>query len=300
MPEAQSVSAIILTLNEALHIERCIRSIAPFCGQVFVIDSGSTDGTREIAESFGAVVLENTWINYAKQFNWAIDHAPIESNWVMRIDADEYVPSDLAQEIAERLPRLGNEVSGINLRRRVHFMGRWIRHGSYYPTILLRIWRNGRGRCEEKWMDEHIQLDGGQVLTLDNDFVDDNLHNLSWWTEKHNGYATREAVDLLNLKYGLLGEASTSLEGQAAGKRWIKEKIYARVPPGPRAAFYAGYRYFLRLGFLDGTEGFFFHFLQGFWYRFLVDAKVWDIERRARERSVDVKTVLIEDYGVKL
>jgi glycosyltransferase involved in cell wall biosynthesis len=300
MPEERLVSAIILTLNEELHLERCIRSIESFCKDVFVVDSGSTDATREIAESLGAVVLENEWINYAKQFNWAIDNAPIDTQWVMRIDADEYATPELAREIQQRLPGLGEEVTAVNLRRRVHFMGRWIRYGSYYPTILLRIWRHGRGRCEDKWMDEHIQLDGGSALIFEHDFVDDNLHDLTWWTEKHNGYATREAVDLLNLKYGLLDDVPALLGGQAGGKRWIKENVYARIPRGIRAGLYTAYRYFLRLGFLDGTQGFFFHFLQGFWYRFLVDAKVWDIERRARERGVDVKTVLIEDYGVRL
>jgi glycosyltransferase involved in cell wall biosynthesis len=295
-----NVTVVILTLNEEAHLERCIRSVQPFAGQVLVVDSGSTDRTREISESLGARWYENAWVSHAVQLNWALDHCPIETAWVMRLDADEYVTPDLAREIADRLAGLEPEVTGVELRRRVHFMGRWIRHGSYYPTVLLRLLRTGRGRCEDRWMDEHLQVDSGRVVTFDHDFVDDNLHNLTWWTHKHNGYATREAVELLDLRYGLLERPQGGLAGQARGKRWLKRNVYARLPTGLRPILYFLYRYVLRLGFLDGFEGFVFHTLQGFWYRFLVDAKVYDIERRARLRGVDARSVLKQDYGMKV
>lgn len=294
------VTVIILTLNEEIHLERCIRSVQPFAHNVIVVDSGSTDRTREITQSLGAHWYQNPWVNYASQLNWALDHTKIETGWVMRLDADEYVTPELACEIADRLVGLEPAITGVALRRRVYFMGRWIRHGGYYPIVLLRLLRTGGGRCEERWMDEHLQVDSGRVITFEHDFVDDNLRTLTWWTSKHNDYATREAVDLLNLRHGFLELRHTELAGQARGKRWLKQNVYARLPQGIRPIFYFFYRYFLCLGLLDGYEGFLFHTLQGFWYRFLVDAKVYEIERRARQRGVDLCTVLKQDYGVPL
>jgi glycosyltransferase involved in cell wall biosynthesis len=289
------LSVIVLTFNEARHIERCIRSAQGFAKQIFIIDSGSTDDTVAQASKLGATVLAHRWVNHAKQFNWALDNAPLSTQWVMRLDADEYPTVDLVQEITERLDQLPDDVSGIYLKRRVYFLGSWIKHGGYYPARLLRIWRNGLGRCEERWMDEHMKIRSGKVITLQFDLVDDNRHGLTWWTAKHNAYATREAIHMLNLKYKFL--PSDSVGSPEAGRheqrrRWIKEGIYSKFPPGLRALFYFLYRYLLRLGFLDGVAGAHFHVLQGFWYRYLVDVKIFELETRMREQGLDVKTAI--------
>ncbi|OQY70192.1 MAG: glycosyl transferase, partial [Ignavibacteriales bacterium UTCHB2] len=282
------LTTIILTHNEKLHLERCLRSLVKVSDKICIVDSYSNDETLKIADSYGAEVKQNKWINYAKQFNWGLENFNIDTKWVMRFDADEFLTKELAKEIKEKLPKFEKDITGIVLKRRVYFMNRWIKHGGYYPTNLLRIWRNGKGICEERWMDEHIKITEGKTITFDNDFIDDNLNNLTWWTTKHNNYATREAIDLLNIKYKFLKSESINAElsqQQDKRKRWVKENFYTYIPLFLRPFLYFIYRYIFRLGFLDGKAGLIWHFLQGFWYRFLVDAKIYDIERRAKKEN---------------
>ncbi|KAA0236645.1 MAG: glycosyltransferase family 2 protein, partial [Chlorobiota bacterium] len=189
-----SISLIVLTYNEEKQIERCVNSAKDICDDIFVIDSFSTDNTKATVEKLGAKVYQHQWLdNHAKQFNWGLENLPIKTDWVIRLDADEYLLPELVNEIKEKLPKLEKDVTGVILKRRVYFMNRWIKHGGYYPTYLLRLWRFGSGKFEERWMDEHVKLESGKTITFENDFVDDNLNNLTWWTNKHNNYATREA-----------------------------------------------------------------------------------------------------------
>lgn len=281
-----TVSVVILTYNEERHITRAIESVAFFASQVIVIDSFSTDRTVEVARSLGATVLQNPFINQAKQFQWGLDNAPITSDWIMRLDADEVIEPELGHEILEKLPTLGSDVVGINLKRKHIFLGRWIRHGGRYPLILTRIWRKGQGRIEDRWMDEHIIVWGGRTVLFDNPFADHNLNDLGFFTDKHNKYATREAVDVLNRRYGLFAEDQNLTSGgsslQASMKRFIKERIYNRIPFPVSTLAYFLFRYIGQLGFLDGREGLAYHFLQGYWYRFLVGSKVMEFDRALR------------------
>lgn len=297
-----SISVIILTHNEQLHIERCIKSLLPIASEIFVIDSFSTDQTTSIAEQLGAKVFQNAWKNYATQFQWALDNCPIQTDWVMRMDADEYITDALAEEIQQQLPQLARSTGGILLKRRVYFMDRWIRYGGYYPTKLLRIWRNGKGRIEQRWMDEHIVLSSGEMVEFKHDIVDYNLQNLSWWTTKHNQYASREAVDLLNKKHHFFQEDHSikSSRQQSQRKRWAKDNLYAQSPLFLRAIVYFFFRYFLQLGFLDGKAGLIWHGLQGLWYRFLVDAKIAQIQFLARQEGKTIKAVIEQHFGIAL
>ncbi len=253
------LAVIILTLNEERHIARALASIAPIAKQVFVVDSGSTDRTVHIATDHGATVLEHEFVNHAKQFQWALDHAPVTAAWVMRLDADEIVEPDLAREIEARLPELSADITGVNLKRKQIFMGRWIRHGGRYPLVMLRIWRRGMGRIEDRWMDEHITVAEGQTVTMDGGFADHNLGDLGQFIAKHNKYASREAIDVLNQKRGFLAKSRrsnlTGVSRQTSAKRFIKETVYNRLPFPVGAAGYFLYRYVLQLGFLDGKEG---------------------------------------------
>ncbi|MEN3146443.1 glycosyltransferase family 2 protein [Neorhizobium sp. IRAMC:178] len=280
-----NLAVLILTYNEERHIARALKSVAPFASEVFVIDCFSTDGTVEIARSLGATVLSNAWVNYSRQFQWGLDHAPITADWVMRLDADEVIEPELAVEIAEKLPSLAADVAGVNLKRKHIFLGRWIRHGGRYPLILTRIWRRGQGHVEDRWMDEHIVVKGRTVL-FDAPFSDHNLNDLGFFTGKHNGYATLEAVDVLGRRHGLFlkqpaGSQAVSSR-QASIKRRIKEQIYNRFPFLVAALGYFLFRYVGQLGFLDGREGLIYHVLQGYWYRFLVGAKVMEFDRSIR------------------
>jgi len=281
-----SLTVIILTFNEEKHIERCLTNLKKVAEKIYIIDSYSTDKTIEIAESFGAVVYQNPWVNHSTQFNWALDNCPITTEWTMRMDCDEYLLDDLITEINTVLPSTPENIGGFIIKRRVIFMDKWMRRGGFYPHLLLRIWRTGKARVEDRWMDEHVVLASGDTATLKHDMVDHNLNDLSWWITKHNGYATREMIDLINIKNKTTASnnVDSALTGeQHSRKRWIKEKVYSRTPLFVRPFFYFFYRYIALLGFLDGVPGLIWHFLQGFWYRFLVDAKLYEHNKRQKK-----------------
>ncbi len=278
-----ALSTIVIAKNEERHIERLLRNLNDLGCRAFVVDSFSTDKTAILARSLGASVVQHPFVNYAQQFQWALDNLAIDAEWVMRLDADETLTPELINEIRRRLPLLPPDVTGVSLKRRHIFLGRWIKRGGRYPLTLLRIWRSGAARIEQRWMDEHMVLLHGRAVTFEHDFSDHNLNDLTFFTDKHNKYATREAIDVLMKRYSL-GEEDEALMRQsaslqAAAKRWMKERVYNRAPfwLGPLGYFL--YRYFIQLGFLDGREGLVYHFLQGFWYRFLVGAKVLEFDR---------------------
>ena len=293
------ITAIILTYNESRHIERCLRSVVSHVERVVVIDSNSTDNTRELAASLGADVLQNDWVNHATQLNWGLDNANIETPWVFRVDADEVFTKELATVLSGVCASAPERVAGFTVNRQIHFLGRWMRHGSIYPLRMLRLFRYGKGRCEQRWMDEHIVVDG-DVGHLNADIVDDNLNSLSWWTEKHNGYATREVIDLLLNEGTDKRVTNVAMSRQAKLKRWMKESVYGRLPLGIRPALYFFYRYVLRLGFLDGWQGMVFHVLQVFWYRFLVDAKLMEACSMMKREGLSAAEVIERLHGVRV
>lgn len=296
------VTAVVLTFNESLHLDRCLESLKKVVSDVWVVDCFSTDDTVNIARRHGAHVVQNQWVNYATQFNWALSQLPAGTDWVLRIDADEYLTPDLIAEMELRLPTIGQEVKGIYCSRRMTFQGRLIQHGGVFPVRVLRLFRWGYGQCENRWMDEHIKVTGPTV-DLKGELIDDNLNSLTWWTDKHNKYASREAIDLLNLEFDFMPRdtvANIRTGKQDGVKRWLKEEVYARLPGGFRAFIYFIYRYVLRLGFLDGQAGAAFHFLQGFWYRYLVDAKVSEVRRYMREHNVGINIAIERVLGIKI
>ena len=292
--------AVVLTLNEARHLPRCLASLRGVADSVMVVDSFSSDETVRIAGEHGAKVVRHAWAGYADQFNRALARLDTDTGWVLRIDADEYLSPALAAEIRERLPALDAGVNGVAFRRLVIFQGRAIRFGGVSRAPVLRLFRYGRGRCESRWMDEHVK--GAEPsVTFRGDLIDENLKPLTWWIDKHNRYASREAVDLLNLEYGF--GPRDSIAGLRAGsragvKRWVKERVYARLPRGLRALAHFLYCYVFRLGILDGPSGAVFHVLRGFWYRYLVDAKIAEVERCMRDSGADVATAIERILGI--
>ena len=289
------LSVIILTGNEELHIKRCLDIISPVAKDVFVIDCFSKDRTVEIAQSYANVrVLQHEWpaTKYAGQFNWALENTPITTKWVMRLDADEYPMKDLVEEMQQKIPALGDEITGIVLKRRHIFMGKWMK-GGIYPVKLLRIFRYKKAICEQRLMDEHIQLLEGQSVEFEHDFCDENIHDVSWFCHKHVDYATREAVDMLDIELNLAGFAATDnnkmITAQAEEKRKRKH-AYAKKPLFWRSFAYFIYRYFLRGGWKDGKEGFVFAFVQGWWYRTLVDAKILEVRKWLKANNLNAET----------
>lgn len=300
-----NLAIIILTYNESLHLARCLESVRPLVTEIHIVDSFSTDDTLAIAERFGAKVVQRKWTNHADQCQWGLDNCGIKADWVMRLDADEYLEPALVTEIRDRLDTMPSNITGLYIRRKVLFKDKWIRHGGFYPHVLLRIWRNGQASVEQRWMDEHIVVNSGDTLMLKEHLVDHNLNSIHWWVNKHNNYAIKEMIDLLNIKYRfmeldqrLLG----STNGNARRKRFLKEKVYSAIPPGGRALLYFSYRYFLRLGFLDGYRGFIFHFMQGYWYRLLVDVNVKEFEAKldGDTSAAKLKEILKNDYNIAI
>ncbi|MCH5329151.1 MAG: glycosyltransferase family 2 protein [Coprobacter sp.] len=297
------LTVIILTYNEEIHIKRCLNNLKGIVRDIFIVDSYSTDKTLEIARKYPHVhILQNRWINYATQFNWALEHAQIKTEWVLRLDADEYLTDELKMELENKLPDFSEAVTGGVFPLRRVFLGRVIRRGMN-QVRLLRLFRYGKAKCEVRLMDEHIELLEGHAVDFENEFVDDNLNNLSWWTQKHVDYAIREAVDLLDMEFDLTGAAETdkqkNISQQALEKR-MKKHQYARKPLFWRSFAYFVYRYFFKLGFLEGKEGFLWHFLQGWWYRTLVDAKIYEIKKSCGGDRQKIKAYLWENYNIVL
>lgn len=275
-----SIAVIILTYNEEENIEDCLKSVHDWVEEIFIVDSYSTDRTLEIARRYTEKIYQHQFETQAKQFNWALENLPIKSKWILRLDADERVTPELREELIEKLEKLPEDISGLYLKRRVYFMGRWIKHGGYYPTWLLRIWKRGKAKVEAIEMDEHVVLFEGKTMFLQNDIKEENKKDLTWWIGKHNNYASREARQILEGRRSPKGKIIPNFFGsQERRKRWLKEKIYLKLPLFIRAFLYFTYRYFFKFGFLDSKEGLIFHFLQGLWYRFLVDAKIYELRK---------------------
>ena len=279
-----SISAIVLTFNEEQNIRSCLNSLKDWAADIYIVDSYSTDKTLEIAKQYTDKIYQHPFKNQAEQFNWALDNLPINTEWIIRLDADERVTKELAIEINNKLSDMPVDVSGLYIKRRVYFMGRWIRHGGYYPTWLLRVFRWGKAKCEQKNMDEHIVVSDGKTENLVNDIIDENHKGLSFWIDKHNNFASREMTEIIDSRVNSETQViKPSLKGDAVQKkRWYKENLYLTLPLFIRSFFYFMYRYVIKLGFLDGKEGLIFHFLQGFWYRFLVDAKIFEFQKRRK------------------
>ncbi len=273
------LTIIILTKNEEQNLKKCIDSFRGIAKRIVVVDSFSTDNTAALAKELGADVYEHKFENHAAQFNWALDNINLSTTWVAKVDADEEFTPELSQEIEEKLDKLPVNVNGVILRRRVYFMGRWLKHGGKYPELLLRIFRVGHGMSEMKMMDEHLIVTDGDVLTFKNDFSDNNQKSLEWWIGKHNWYSNKEVLDRQMKTESAESVEDTAASAQAKIKRFVKNHGYYSLPKFFRAHLYFIYRYYIRLGFLDGKEGKIYTFLQAYWYRYLVDAKLYECEK---------------------
>lgn len=285
------LTTIILTYNEELHIRRCLENVCPFSKKVYVIDSPSTDRTAEICREFPnvEVVVHQYPGNQAEQFNWALDNCEIGTEWVLRLDADEYCTHELIREMQEKLPALPNEVSAVVLPLGRVFRGRLLKHSIVNGVKMIRLFRYGRVRYEQRLMDEHLEVLEGGTVAFDNMFVDDNLMSIRGFIDKHNNYSSREAALLLDAEFELCPiddrENDTAYAKDVATKRAQKAR-YAKMPLYWRSLAYFFYRYVVKLGFLDGRAGFEWDFFQGLWYRLLVDSKVAEVRRFVKSNNI--------------
>jgi len=276
------LSAIILTYNEEGNLPACLESMKALDCEIFVVDSGSTDRTVEIARIGGARVVQHPFDNYAAQRKWAQRNLRIKSDWVLHMDAAERLTPELVIEI-NKLPQQPPEgIDGFLLCKRIIFMGRWMKYGGYYPSYHLRLFHKRKGFCEDRLYDQHF-LVNGKIRSLKHDYIDVITSDLSTWTLRHTRWAELEAREIMGT--GNRGQyvRPALLGNPIERRRWLRENLYGRCPLFVRAFFFWCYRYFVRLGFLDGVEGLIYYVLQGFWYRFYVDAKVFEASK-ARQR----------------
>ncbi len=277
----RGLAVIVLTKDEERDLPACLASVRDIATELIVVDSWSTDGTVEIARAAGARVYQRDFVTQAEQFNWALEAVGIDAEWILRIDADERVTPELARDLERKLGAAEGDVTGFVLPLRIRFLGRDLRYGDTYPVWLLRVFRRGAGRYESLAMDEKVVLARGRADRLSGDLIHDIPKSLGAWVRKHTDYAARECQAILE-RQGRVDESDYG-GADAGARRRKKELIYLRLPPLWRALVYWGFRYFLRLGFLDGVEGAIYHFLQGFWYRFLVDSLL--LEGSWRDRT---------------
>jgi glycosyltransferase involved in cell wall biosynthesis len=288
-----NLSIIVLTFNEAIHLERLLGNLLQLTDKIYVVDSFSTDETTAILEAKHIVYTQHAFVNHSKQINFAIESNPFETTWTMRMDADELISQELMNELVYKLGLFStSDINGFYMKRKVLFFGKELNYGNLNPMWLLRLWRNGEGVCNEKWMDEKIVLKNPKTLKLDHVFYDHNLNDLTWWTQKHNNYASREAIEILKEKY--LRKTSTT---EKASNRdlilFALKSFYNKVPIFLRPILLFLYSYFLRLGFLDGKQGLVWNILQVLWYRFLVDSKVFEIQHKFNFEANAIQNYLI-------
>lgn len=297
-----NITVLIPMRNEKLHIERSVRSALKLTPNVFVVDSGSTDGSIEIAERLGARVFQYNWTessNFSKKINWALTELPITTTWAIRLDADEYFMDNCIRNIENELAKVVDDVNGITLVRRIFFMGRWMKHSNEYPKTSMRIFRVGKVKMENRWLDEHVDVGDGKAIDFNFDIVDDNKLSIFHWIQKHNGYSTKEAIELINQEIGLFNREDTHLDKNAIKKKKAKNK-YAKMPLYWRAFFFFCFRYFYKLGFLDGKEGFLWNFFQCWWYRTLADVKVDEILGTCGKNKEKIIEYVKDKYGLDI
>lgn len=267
------VSVVLLTLDESCNLPHALDSVCGWADQVFVLDSFSSDDTVEIARARGCHVAQHRFVDYASQRNHALDHLPIETEWVLFLDADEWLPTALRDEIS-RVVRASPPENGFMLCRRLLWRGRWIKRG-YYPTWILRLFRHGKARCELRAVNEHLLVDGA-VGHLTEDFMHEDRKPLEVWLRKHIGYARREAIELVKEQSAEQLDARL-LGSQPERVRWIRQNVWSRLPLLTRPWMYFGYRYVARRGFLEGPEALAFHTLHALWFQTLIDLHVMEL-----------------------
>ena len=296
------LTAIILTYNEEIHLKRCLESLKDVCKDIVIVDSFSTDKTAEIAKEYGARFYPNKWINYATQFNWAIENTHINTDWVIRVDADEYIDEELQKNLLT-LSTFNKEVIGIRIKRIMYFLDEPLKKGGMYPIWHLKIWRNKTAICEQRWMDERmVSTVQGKIENIEGNKIDNNLNKITWWTQKHNSYATREAIDILDKIYNFTNNKSlkASFFGTSEERRrWLKMR-YLKMPLFVRPFLFFFIRYFIQGGFLEGKRGFIWSVLQCFWYRFLVDVKIFEAYKYAGKDKAKLIEYFKVEYGYNI
>jgi glycosyltransferase involved in cell wall biosynthesis len=249
-----NLAVIIPTYNEEVNLPHALRSVCDWADAVYVVDSGSTDGTRRLAESLGAQVVDRPWLGYAAQKNWALDNLPIRSDWVFVLDADESITPELRAEVLAITTRPADQVAtaGYFVNRLTYFLGRPLRHCGYFPSYNLRLFKRGKARYEQREVHEHMIVDGA-TERLRHIMLHEDRRGLEHFIAKHNRYSTLEAREMLLERDPPSRSDPAAQEPGIAFRRWLKRYVVPHLPLSALWRFL--YMYVVRLGFLDGATG---------------------------------------------
>jgi glycosyltransferase involved in cell wall biosynthesis len=278
------LSVIILTYNEEKNLPGTLQSLTSFADEVFIVDSFSADKTIEIAKSYGAMVYQNVFETHTKQWLYALTLLPVKNDWILGLDADQVLTPELVGEIRNLLLHGNPEFEGYYIKRRMFFLGKWIKNGGYYPRYLLKLFRKDKVFLDSgELMDHHFYVNG-RTSKLEYDLIEDNKNEtLQFWLNKHIRYARLQAQEEIERTRKYTDTHARIFGNQDERRQWFK-KVWEKLPLFVRPLLYFVYRYFLQLGFLDGKTGLIFHFLQAYWYRFTVDALIYE-SKYTKQRS---------------
>jgi glycosyltransferase involved in cell wall biosynthesis len=283
------VAAVILTYSEEVNIEPCLRSIAGWCREIFVVDSGSTDRTLEICRQYTGRICTHPYTDHASQLAWALANLPFSCEWIMPLDADHVITDRLRQEIIDVLRNPEPDVDGYYSRHQYFFWGVPIRG---FKPYTLRLFRLHKTRLDHSELVDFRFVVEGKTRKLSGAVYENNNKesSIDFWIDKHQKFSSRIAVEEVLRASGCV---NWSIRPRLLGNPderiiWLKNRWY-RLPLYFRPFIYFLYRYLFRLGFLDGKTGFVYHFLQAFWFRLLVDIKIAELRRQlsAGELSLD-------------
>ena len=279
-----SFSFIVISFNEEIHLPRLLSSIQPLNAPTFLLDSGSTDNTTSIATGFGCTIKTNHFVNHPKQWHAALTMFDIKTPWVICLDADHVVSSELLLLLQGFKEEDYKDVAGIYFNRKNIFKGKWLKHGGYFPLYLLKMFRVGVGYSDlNENMDHRFIVPGKTIIWKTGYIFEENFkeNKISFWINKHNRYsdlvATEEWERLQKLRTQTL---QPNIFGSPDQKKAFLKSIWWKMPLYVRPFIYFFHRYFIQLGILDGKQGFVFHFLQAFWFRLVVDIKIDEIKKQ--------------------
>lgn len=273
------LTVITLAYNEEVNLRDCLESVKDIAKRLVVCDSYSTDRTLDIAKEFGADILQHEFYNYASQYIYAEENSGIDTQWVLRLDADERLTEEARGEIERICDENANtDINAVDVYYKVTFLGRELKHYPFHKVILYKY---GKAHLENRNMDEHITVTEGKSIVLKNKLIHNDYKGLTAWVDKHNKYSSREVLDLLGENEEKVDLSSLSFATRV--KRFVKFKIYYKLPTGLRSYLYYLFRLFIKGGILDGKEGRIFAFLQAYWYRYLVDAKMYEHEMNSKK-----------------
>lgn len=269
-------TAIIMTKNEEKNIVDCLKSMKGFAKRCVVIDCGSTDRTVELAKKYGADVYFHEFEYYARQFNWGIDNCDIDTEWIIRLDADERFPAELNKEIEKIIAaHKGKPMNGITIEADLFFLNKCMKHGIRNKRKMM-LFKKKYGRIEDRRRDAHSVISVGYSVSTKHRFIHYDFKNIDSYIKKYNWYATREMQDYIDFVNG--GSTDIKTDKAILAQRKKKFGMYYKAPKFARCWAWFMYNYILRGGFLDGKEGLVFCFLECYWYRFVVDSKIYEHE----------------------